>query len=152
MKTYYISPEKDSTLRRSLVNLFVTAISVVIFVLIDRVFLRRQVDPIDIAAFAVFFGAWIVWSEPERTAFDLEVDDTEMRVVRDGSVKRKISRDRVRYVREWSGSIFRRPMLVISAHGPVAMRLLGFVAVPKSLPEYEQIKSQALDWVKSTGP
>ena len=149
MKTYYVSPEQESTRRRLLSTLFSTALAVVILVLVDRVILRRQVDPIDIVAFAVFFGAWTVWSGPEP-GFDLEVDDTEIRVVRDGSVRRKILRDRVRYVREWSGNI-RMPILVISAHGPVAMRFLGFVAVPKSLPEYEQIKSQALDWVKESG-
>lgn len=150
MRTYYVSPEVDSTRRRLLRGMLLTAFAVLLLVLIDRVFLRLRVDPIDIAAFAIFFGAYTVWSRPEP-GFDLEVDDTELRVVRDGSVRSKISRDRVRYVREWSGNIFRRPILVISAHGPVAMRLLGFVAVPKSLPEYEQIKSQVLDWEKSPG-
>jgi hypothetical protein len=150
MKTYYISPEIDSTRRRLLSALVLTSVSVVILVLIDRFILRRQIDPIDVVAFAFFFGAWTVWSKPEP-GFDLEVDDTEMRVIRDGSVKSKISRDCIRYVREWNGSIFRRPILVISAHGAVATRFLGFVAVPKSLPEYEQIKTQALDWVKSSG-
>jgi hypothetical protein len=150
MRAYYISPEVESSGRKVLRALLLTPFAVALLVLIDRVILRRQVDPIDMVVFAVFFGAWTAWSEPEP-GFDLEVDDTEIRVVRDGSVGRKISRDRTHYVREWSGNIFRGPMLVISEHGPIAMRFLGFVAVPKSLPEYEQIKSQALDWVKNTG-
>ena len=80
MKTYYISPENGSArrpvLRTVRSTFFFTAIAAVILVLIDRVILRRQVDPIDIAVFAVFFAAWN-WSGSEP-GFDLEVDDTEM--------------------------------------------------------------------------
>lgn len=149
MRTYFVSPEVDSTRRRLLSAVLLTAFPVALFGLIDRIVLRRHVDLIEVAAVAIFFGAWTFWSGPEP-GFDLEVDDTQIRVVRDGSVRSRISRDRVRYVREWSGNIFRRPMLVISAHGPIVMRFLGFVAVPKSLPEYEQIKAQALGWLRSS--
>ncbi len=117
--------------------------------MIDWVILRRQIELIDLAAFAVFFAAWTFWSRPDP-GFDLEVDDTEIRVVRGGFVKSRISRDRTRYVHEWNGNIFRRPMLVISEHGPIAMRFLGFVSVPKSLPEYEQVKVQALGWLQNS--
>jgi hypothetical protein len=150
MRTYYISPEVDSSGRRLLTTLIFTAFAVAALALIDRVILRRTIELIDLAAFAIFYAAWMFWSKPEPS-FDLEVDDVEIRVVRGGSVKSRISRDRIQYVREWNGNIFRKPMLVISAHGPVAMRFLGFVAVPKNLPEYEQIKSQALGWLNTSG-
>jgi hypothetical protein len=150
MRTYYVSPEIDSTRRRLFSTLFFTTFAVVLLVLIDRVFLHRQVELIDLAAFAIFFAGWTLWSKPEP-GFDLEVDDTEIRVVRGGSIKSRVPRDRTRYVHESSGNIFRRPMLIISEHGPVTMRFLGFIAVPKSLPEYERIKTQALGWLKSSG-
>ena len=149
MRTYYVSPEVDSTRRRLLSTSVYTAFSVVMYGMIDWVILRRQIELIDLAAFAVFFAAWTFWSRPDP-GFDLEVDDTEIRVVRGGFVKSRISRDRTRYVHEWNGNIFRRPMLVISEHGPIAMRFLGFVSVPKSLPEYEQVKVQALGWLQNS--
>jgi hypothetical protein len=149
MRSYYVSPEVSSTRGRVLSALLLAAFSVALLVLIDRIILRRQLDLIDVAAFAVFFTAWTLWSGPEP-GFELEVDDSEIRVVRDGSVESRISRDQALYVREWGGNILRRPMLVISAHGPIAMRFLGFVAVPKSLPEYEQIKTQALTWLENS--
>src|SRR5260221_2248456 len=149
MRTYYVSPEVDSTRRRLLSTSVYTAFSVVMYGMIDWVILRRQIELIDLAAFAVFFAAWTCWSRPDP-GFDLEVDDTEIRVVRGVFVKSRISRDRTRYVHEWNGNIFRRPMLVISEHGPIAMRFLGFVSVPKSLPEYEQVKVQALGWLQNS--
>src|SRR5258708_19193797 len=136
MKTYYVSPNKSPTRRRVLSTLLSTAIAVVILVLVDRVILRRQVDPIDIVAFAVFFGAWTVWSGPEP-GFDLEVDDTEIRVVRDGSVRSKISRDRVRYVSRVERQHSLDADTCHLSHGPVAMRFLRIVAVPNRLPEYD---------------
>ena len=148
MRSYYVSPEVSSIRRRLLSGLLLTAFSVVLLVLIDWIILRRQPDLIDVAAFAVFFAVWTFWSSPV-SGFELEVDDSEIRVVRDGSLESRISRDQTFYVREWRGNILRRPMLVISAHGPIAMRFLGFVAVPKSLPEYEQIKAQVFGWVQS---
>jgi hypothetical protein len=150
MKTYYVSPEVDAPRQRFLTTLLVTAFSVAALVLVDRVISRHQVELIDLVAFAIFIAAFNFWPRPEP-GFDLEVDDTEIRVVRDGSVKSRITRDQTRYVHEWSGNIFRRPMLVISKHGPVAMRLFGFIRVPKTLPEYEQIKTQALGWLQSSG-
>jgi hypothetical protein len=148
MRSYYVSPEVSSTRRRLLSRLLLTALAVALLVLIDRIILRRQLDLIDVAAFAIFFAGWTFWSSPE-SAFELEVDDSEIRVVRDGSVESRISRGQAFYVRESAGNILRRPMLVISAHGPIAMRFLGFVAVPKSLPEYDQIKAQVLGWMQS---
>jgi hypothetical protein len=149
MRTYYISPEVGSTRRELLSTLVYTAFSALVFVVVERVILHRHIELIDLAAFAIFFAAWTFWSGPEP-GFNLEVDDIEIRVVRDGSVKQKVSRDRIRCVREWSGNIFRRPMLVISEHGPVGMRFLGFIAVPKSLPEYEQVKAHAFGWLEKS--
>ena len=148
MRACYISPNSDSTSRRLLKTLVYTALSALLFLLIERVILRRQIQLVDLAAFAISYGAWTFWSRPD--GFDLEVDNSEIRVVRDGSVKQTVSRERTRYIREWNGTFFRRPILVISEHGPLAMRFLGFIAVPKSLPEYEQIKSQAFSWLESS--
>jgi len=150
MRAYYISPEVDSVRRRLLRTLFFTAFSVAVFVLIDRVLLRRQIELVDLAVVAIISVASPFWSKPQP-GFDLEVDDTEIRIVREGSIKRKVLWERIRYVRERSGSIFRRPMLIISEHGSAATRFLGCIAVPKSLPEYEQIKTQVLGWLENPG-
>ena len=79
---------------------------------------------------------------PSKTPdYDLEIDSDGIRIVRGGEVKRVLSRDRIKYVREWNAG----HRLVISEHGPVWTRLLwGGISVPKNIPGYEEIKAQAL--------
>ena len=98
----------------------------------------------------VVYAALTFWqSGKEWSATIIEVDGAEIRLVREGAIKRTVSKDRICYVRESAGNLFRGPMVVISERGPVGTRLLGGLAVPKSVPEYGQIKAQALNWLKA---
>jgi hypothetical protein len=145
VRSYYISPEVAPFKRRLLAAFLHTAIAVAIFVLIDRYISHRQIDPLELAIFAVVFA---LFKMTQRNAgFDLEVDEVEFRAVRGGSIKQKVSRSRIRYVRELKGNILRRPVLLISECGPLISRFTGSIWVPRSLPEYEQIKTQAFDWL-----
>jgi len=130
--------------------MFLTAFAIVVYLLIGRVILRRHVDLIDLVAFGVFFAAWSFWTDKPAPGFDLEVDSDEIRLVQEGSVRRTVSRARIRYVRDWGGNIFRKPTLIISERGPLGTRFLGGVAVPKSFPEFEQIRTQALSWLENS--
>jgi hypothetical protein len=40
--------------------------------------------------------------------------------------------------------------MVLSGRGALGTRLLGGIAVPKSVPEYELIKTQALGWLTNS--
>jgi hypothetical protein len=150
MTSVHIVQEVDSTERKLSRALLLTVFGVLAYVLIDRVILRRQLDPLDLAAFAVIFAASNFWSDKPSPASDLEIDTDQVRLVQQGSVKRSVSKDRIRYLREWGSNIFRRPVMVISERGAIGTRLLGGIAVPKSLPEYEFIKTQALGWLANS--
>jgi hypothetical protein len=77
--------------------------------------------------------------------YSLEVDDDSVRVV-GGRVVRK---GYVHYLREinsppWRGG----PRLVLSERESPWVHLFGgAVVIPKSLPDYEQIKNKALTWM-----
>jgi hypothetical protein len=76
--------------------------------------------------------------------YSLEVDEDSVRVP-GGRVIRK---GHVRYLREinsrpWRGG----PRLVLSGRSPIWARLFrGVIVIPKSSPEYEQIKKQVFTW------
>jgi hypothetical protein len=150
MTSVHIVPEVDSTERKLSRTLLLTVFGVLAYVLIDRVILRRHIDLTDLTTFGVIFAASSFWSDKPNSNFDLEIDSDQIRLVEQGSVKRTVSEDRIRYIREWRGNIFRRPVLVISERGAFGTRLLGGIAVPKSLPEYELIRTQALGWLTNS--
>jgi hypothetical protein len=101
---------------------------------------------------AIFLGNLLTTSLWPRKAprCALDIDDDENRLIWSGKVMRRVRRAHVRYVREWGSGPFRR--LVVSERGPVFTRWLwGGIGVPASLPEYEQIKTQALTWLDGPG-
>jgi hypothetical protein len=149
MTSVHITLQIDSTARRVARTLLLTALGVVTFVVIDRI-LRRQIDPVDLAAFAVCLAVFMFWSDRAAPTFDLEFDGDQMRVLRQGRVKQTVSKERIRYVCERSGNFVRNPMLVISERGAVGTHFLGGIAVPAGIPEYEQIKTQALCWLENS--
>lgn len=149
MTSVHITPQMDSPARRVARTLLLTAIGVVTFVVIDRI-LRRQIEPVDLAAFAVCLAVFMFWSDRAAPTFDLEVDGDQMRVVQHGHIKQTVSKERIRYVRERSGNFVGNPMLVISERGAVGTLFLGGIAVPVGIPEYEHIKTQALGWLENS--
>ena len=150
MTSVHVVPEVESTERKLSRALFGTAFGILALVLIERVILGRHVDPIELTAFAGFFAACSFWFDMPNSTFDLEIDTDEIRLVKQGSVERTVSKTRIRYILEWRGSIFRRPVMVLSERGALGTRLLGGIAVPKSVPEYELIKTQALGWLTNS--
>ena len=146
MKAYHISPNIEPVKQRLPLVLLQTACAAGMLVVFDRFVFRRELSFVDVAGFAGVFLLFMLWFEP-RGEFDLEIDEAEIRVVRNGSVKEKVKRERVQTVRELKSNLFRRQTLIISEYGAIGSRFGKSVFVPGSLPEYEQVKAQALSWL-----
>jgi hypothetical protein len=85
----------------------------------------------------------------ESPSYALDIDDHEIRLVRSRKVVRTVRREHVRYVREWGSGALRG--LVVSERGPLFTRILwGGIGVPASLPDYDQIKTQAFGWLEAS--
>jgi hypothetical protein len=142
MKTYHIvwaSYDWRSSLRAIAIS---AAFGMVVFAAIGL--LRRSFDVVDWLGFGLTYVLFSYLFPIKPPSYDLEIDDGEIRLVRDGEVKRTLRRGRVRYVREWNDG----KSLVISEHGPVWTRLLwGGIGIPKSSSDYEEIKERVLCWL-----
>jgi len=92
-------------------------------------------------------GAFFVF-DSRRREYEIEVTD-EVISMRGGLLlaAHKVRRGRIHFLRELHGNIFREPALRLSEHGPIHRFLLGFVWVPKSMPQYEELKSKAMSWM-----
>jgi hypothetical protein len=92
-------------------------------------------------------GAFFAF-DSQRREYEIEVTD-EAISMRGGLLlaAHKVRRGHIHFVRELRGSIFREPSLRLSEHGPIHRFLFGFVWVPQSMPQYEEIKSKAISWV-----
>jgi hypothetical protein len=91
-----------------------------------------------ICALALFFFH-------QEEPFDLEVDASGIRKIKNGQVERAVSSERIRYARESGRGSFRS--LAVSEHA-LAWLGLGRLIIPARVPEYEQIKAQVLSWVE----
>ena len=92
-------------------------------------------------------GAFFVFHS-QRREYEIEVTD-EAISMRGGllSAAHKVRRGHIHFVRELRGNIFREPTLRLSEHGPIHRFLFGYVWVPQSMPQYEEIKSKATSWM-----
>ena len=85
-----------------------------------------------------------------RREYEVEVTD-ETISMRGGSLSfgaRKVRRGHIHFLRESGGSIFRERGLQLSERGPIHQFLFGYVWIPMSVPQYEEIKSKAISWMK----
>jgi hypothetical protein len=106
----------------------------------------------DSVAFVILFFVISHWMESPVPGFELELDSDEIRVVRDGSVKRTVSRDGIRFAFEFNNSFLGGPGLVIFEKGLHRIWPLGGISIPKDLSEYDEIKSQVMKWLSPTAP
>ena len=153
MATYHIIAEQRLSPRKQVRSQLVrTALFLVLYSAVLRVVDGRWIYPsvLVILGLLLFLGNLLtsfLWPPKEQNC-DLEIDDDGVRMLWNRHVVRTVRSDRVRYVREWGSGSFRK--LVISERGPIFTRCLwGGIGVPSRLPDYEQIKAQALTWLKS---
>jgi hypothetical protein len=91
-----------------------------------------------ICAVALFFFQ-------QEEPYELEIDASGIRKIRNGQVERAVSSGRVRYAKESGRGPFRT--FTVSEH---AFAWLGWggLTIPARVPEYEQIKAQVLSWIE----
>jgi hypothetical protein len=152
MDIYHIakaSPDPGKRIRQSFA---LTAVWLLGFPTIERLTTGHWDHPaiMAITGTVFFLGTFLTssWWPPETPSFDLEVDDDEIRMRWNRKIVRKVRRDEIRYAREWGSGPSR--VLAISERGPELTRVGGGIRVPASLPEYEQIKTQAVGWLKNS--
>jgi hypothetical protein len=81
----------------------------------------------------------------QEEPYDLELDASGIRKIKNGLVERAVSSERIRYARESGRGSFQS--LAVSEHA-LAWLGLGRLTIPERVPEYEQIKAQVLSWVE----
>jgi len=153
MASYHIAVE-PTTPRKRVRDALLFAVAWLMLVAVShRVAKGQWEDPVSLAItggiffFGIYFGRLLF---PRHIpSCNVEVDDDGIRLLLDGKTVRWVQGDRVRYVAEWGSGRFRK--LVISEHGATFTRLLwGGIGVPARLPQYEQIKAQALRWLENS--
>jgi hypothetical protein len=153
MATYHIVEGPPSLGKRIRNSLEFTFLWLLGFSMLERFAKGHWIPPFVLAetgAVCLLLGIFVssLWPR-EGPDFRLEVDDDEIRMVRRRKVIRKVRRDHIRYAGEWGGGAFRK--LVVSERGPAATRLLrSGIEVPASLMDYEEIRSQAFSWLKTS--
>jgi hypothetical protein len=153
MTSYHIAVEPTTPRKRVRDAFLFAALWLIFFAVAERVAKGQWTDPVSLAIgggiifLGICFGRFLF---PRHTSCcDVEVDDDGIRLLLDGKAVRRVQGHRVRYVAEWGSGRFRR--LVISEHGATFTRLLwGGIGVPARLPQYEQIKAQALRWLENS--
>ena len=87
--------------------------------------------------------------DSQRREYDIEVTN-DMVSMRGGlfSRIRRVRPGHIHFLREVRGNLFREPALRLSEHGIIHRFLFGYVWIPASVPEYEQIKSKAMSWME----
>jgi hypothetical protein len=93
-------------------------------------------------------GAFFVF-DSQRSEYEIEVTDDAISM-RGGLLWgiHKVRRGHIHLVRDLRGNIFREPALRLSEHGQIYSFFFGFVWVPQSMPQYEEIKSKAMSWME----
>jgi hypothetical protein len=108
---------------------------------------HRFFNPTELLMLAILYGAMTYFWPSLRRDYELELDDEEIRLLQNRSVKIVVRRNRIQYVAEWN----KGNRLIISEHSPAWTRIIGpGIGVPRSLPEYDQIKARALGWLQAS--
>jgi hypothetical protein len=81
----------------------------------------------------------------QEEPYDLEVDASGIRKLKNGLVDRSLSSERIRYARESGWGPFRRLIVSERALGWMGLSAL---TIPARVPGYEQIKAQILGWIE----
>jgi hypothetical protein len=102
-------------------------------------------NPAECLGLGIIYGAITYFWPTLHRDYDIELDDEEIRFLQNRSVKIVVRRNRIRYVAEWNQG----KRLVISEHSPAWTRIIGpGISIPRTLPEYDQIKARALGWLQ----
>jgi hypothetical protein len=90
-----------------------------------------------------------LWEVARNFPYILVVSDDCIRVVYP-SREKSLRRDEIKSVRETQGNAFRAAGLQISKYGRFGTWLWGSILIPKTLPEYESVRTLVLSWRHAT--
>ena len=107
---------------------------------------HQSFRPTEWLMLGIIYGVLTYFWPTLRRDYDIELDDEEIRLLQNKSVKIVVRRNRIRYVAEWNEG----NRLVLSEHSPAWTRIVGpGISIPRTLPEYDQIKARALGWLQA---
>ena len=145
---YRVKSEQVALTKRIIRSVFIFSVVMLGAFLIHRfwfaknawTFGERIFDAL-VAAFGYFF------LESRRREYDIEVTEETISMRGQSLVRsRSVRRGHIHYLRELPRNLFREPALRLSEHGAIYRFLFGYVWIPTSLPQYEQIKAKATNW------
>jgi hypothetical protein len=147
---YRIKPEQVSLAKRITRSSLVFAITLFGAFLIHRLWFPQSASGVGDKLFdaVVPAGTFFVF-DSQRREYEIEVTD-ETISTRTGWLlgNRRVRRGHLHSLRELRGSIFREPALQLSEHGAIGRFFFGYVWIAASMPQYQDIKSKALTWMK----
>ena len=143
----------------------------------ERVSVKRRMARVVLLAVLAAIGTYIfrlVWRspKPERTNFEdyvvgeigvllsaflfdstrhaytLEITDDRIQTRGGIHGKHTVRKGSIRYFREHGGNFFREPALYLSEHGGFFRFLFGYVYIPRTLPQYEEIRAMMMTWAE----
>lgn len=147
---YHVKSEQVSLAKRITRTALVFMITLLGAVLIDRLWFPQTAFRIGERLFdaIVAAGTFVVF-DSQRREYEIEVTDETISMQRDWLLgSRKVRRGRIHFLRELRGNIFREPALRLSEHGPIHRFFFGYVWIPTSMPQYEDIKNKAIAWME----
>ena len=149
---YFINSEQISLAKRVARSVLVFAITLISAFVIHRLWSAHSAWSFGQPLFdsLVAGGAFFLF-ESQRGKYEIEVTDDAISM-RGGlwpwTAARKVRHGHIRFLREFQGNFLREPALRLSEHGLIRRFLFGYVWIPASVKEYEQIKVKALSWME----
>ncbi len=147
---YNIKSEQVSLSKRITRSSVVFAVTLLGAILVHRLWFSQTAFKVGEEVFdaIVAAGTFFVF-DSQRREYEIEVTD-ETISMRGGWFlrNRRVRRDHIHSLRELRGNIFREPALRLSEHGAIHRFLFGYVWIPASMPQYEDIKNKAFSWMK----
>jgi len=102
----------------------------------------HQMTLVDLVGQGIICG-WLLFFFQQEEPFDLEIDASGIRKIKNGQVGRSVSSERIRYAKESGRGSFRS--LTVSEH-TLARLGRGSIVIPTRASGYEEIKAQVLAW------
>lgn len=147
---YHIKSEEVSSAKRVVRTGLVFACTVLGIFVVHHIWFAKSAETFKDRLFdALVAAGTFFFFDSQRREYDIEVTDYLISIQRGVFHRiRRVRRGRIHFLRESHGNIFREPGLRLSEHGTIYRFLFGYVWIPASMPEYEQIRSKAMNWMR----
>jgi hypothetical protein len=147
---YHVRSEQVSLAKRATRTGFVFAITLLGAILIHRLWFAKYPLGFGEKLFnaVVAAGTFLIF-DSQRREYEVEVTDDTISM-RGGLsyFNRRVRRGRIYFLLEQHGNIFREPALRLSEHGAIHRFLFGYVWIPATMPQYQEIKNKAMSWME----